>query len=69
MCGAIAIPAYAARRLQVDQMRLAAEYSNAVPEDYLATVVKQTALAKSRLTECRRRNRSTPFEVPPAPPR
>jgi hypothetical protein len=69
VCGAIAIAAYSTRRMQVDQMRLAAEYVNSVSEDYLASVAKQTTSAESRLMECRRRNRSTPFEVPPVSPR
>ncbi len=69
VCGAIAIVAYATRRMQADQMRLAAEYANSVSEEYLATLVKQVTSAESRLTDCRRRNRSTPFEVPPAAPR
>jgi hypothetical protein len=69
VCGAIAIAAYSTRRMHADQMRLAAEYANSVSDEYLATLVKQTTSAESRLTECRRRNRSTPFEAPPAPSR
>jgi hypothetical protein len=68
-CGAIAIAAYSRGRMQADQMRLAVEYANSVSEEYLATLGKQTTSAESRLTECRCRNRSTPFEVPPAAPR
>jgi len=40
VCGAIAIAAYSTRRMQADQMRLAAEYANSVSEEYLATLVK-----------------------------
>jgi hypothetical protein len=69
VCGAIAIAAYSTRHMQADQMRLAVEYVNSVSEEYLAALVKQTGVAEARLTECRRRNRSTPFEVPPVGPR
>jgi hypothetical protein len=69
VCGAIAIAAYSTRRMQADQMRFAAEYANSVSEEYLATLVKQVVSAETRLTDCRRRNRSTPFEMPPTAPR
>jgi hypothetical protein len=65
VCGAIAIAAYSTKRMQADQLRFAAEYTNSVSEEYLAALVKQSMAAESRLVECRRRNRSTPFEVPP----
>jgi hypothetical protein len=69
VCGAIAIAAYSTKRMQADQMRFAAEYTNSVSEEYLTALVKQTTAAESRLVECRRRNRSTPFQVPPVSPR